>query len=130
MKTYKRGEVAKITGLGFEGIRFYEKEGLIPKPDRSKAGYRIYTEEMIELIKFYQHARKIGFTLNETKELLDLNPQCEDISKTVQKKIEDIHNKIASLNKVANALTTLVTECDAKKPFESCRIIALIEGAK
>ena len=107
MKEYKRGEVSKITGVGFEGIRFYERKGLIPVPNRSPAGHRIYTQEMVDRIKFIQHASKLGFTLLEAKELLDLNASCVDVSHKVQVKIKSIQEKIRSLNAIETALTNL-----------------------
>ena len=88
MKKYKRGEVAKITGVGFEGIRFYEKERLIPLPDRNSSGHRIYSQEIVDCIKFLHHCNKLGFSLKESKELLALNSSCKSVNQKVEIKIK------------------------------------------
>lgn len=130
MKSYKRGEVAKITGVGFEGIRFYERKGLIPTPNRNTAGHRIYPQNTVDRIKFFQHASKLGFTLIEAKELLDLSSSCVDVSQRIETKIKDVQTKISALVAMEKALTSLSANCDTTDPLDHCPIIAIIKESK
>ncbi|RMD87435.1 MAG: MerR family transcriptional regulator, partial [Candidatus Dadabacteria bacterium] len=66
------GKVATQAGVHVETVRYYEQRGLIPKPPRSAAGYRVYSEPYVERIRFIKRAQELGFTLKEIKELLFL----------------------------------------------------------
>lgn len=67
------GKVARMSGVGIETIRFYEREGLIPEPPRRDSGYRQYPPATIERVHFVKRAKDLGFTLAEIKELLNLS---------------------------------------------------------
>jgi DNA-binding transcriptional MerR regulator len=128
MKEYKRGEVSKLTGVGFEGIRFYEKAELIPLPERNSAGHRVYSEEMIERIKFLQHASKLGFTLKESKELLEINSNCESVNQKVKVKIKNVKEKIKALRQIEKSLTLLQKKCSSSDSIKNCPIISIIKS--
>ena len=66
------GEVSKRSGLGVETVRFYEREGLIEKPPRRSSGYRAYPANVVPRLGFIRHAKELGFTLKEIRELLSL----------------------------------------------------------
>lgn len=125
------GKVAKGTGLGIETIRFYEKEGLIDSPQRTQANYRIYPERAIARLRFIKHAKALGFTLKEIKELLSLtqNPQAQksDVKDQVEAKITDIKKKISHLQKIQSILEALDDCCDGQGPTEECPIIKALE---
>ncbi len=59
--TYKIGDVAKRADVNKETVRYYEKRELIPKPDRRRSGYRIFTRRHIDQIKFIKRAQQLGF---------------------------------------------------------------------
>ncbi len=83
VNTYKIGEVARRANVNKETVRYYEKRELIPKPDRCRSGYRIFTQRHIDQIRFIKRAQELGFTLSEIKELLELrmdeNTTCAEI---------------------------------------------------
>ena len=91
--TYKIGEVTRRVNVNKETVRYYEKRGLIPKPDRRRSGYRIFTQRHIDQIKFIKRSQKLGFTLKEIKELLDLrmdeDTTCSEIRSEAQRKYQD-----------------------------------------
>jgi MerR family copper efflux transcriptional regulator len=66
------GEVAKAAGIGIDAVRFYEREGLIPKPARRPSGYREYTPEVVVSLRFIKRAKGLGFSLKEISELIRL----------------------------------------------------------
>ena len=76
------GKVARRAGIGVETIRFYEREGLLAPPARKASGYRIYSEQVLSRIQFIRHAKDLGFSLREIKELLQLKENtspCDDV---------------------------------------------------
>lgn len=105
---YKRSEVSKKTGIGFDAIRYYEKFGLLPEPVRSTNGYRQYEEADIERLLFIQQAKKCGFALNEIKKTLDMldHPHNCNIStdEIIEQKIKGIEEKMQELLKMKNML--------------------------
>ena len=88
------GEVAKQSGIGVETVRFYEREGLIPPPDRSPSGYRQYPASVISRVQFIRHAKALGFSLKEIGELIALkhtpDSTCQHVKKTAEAKVIDI----------------------------------------
>ncbi|EGP5396218.1 MerR family transcriptional regulator, partial [Enterococcus faecium] len=52
-------------GVNKESIRYYERKNLLPEPDRTNSGYRVYSEEDVKRVKFIKHLQEIGFSLNE-----------------------------------------------------------------
>jgi MerR family transcriptional regulator, copper efflux regulator len=61
------GQVAEGAGVGIETIRFYEREGLVPTPPRTRSGYRQYSVDMVERLRFIQRTKELGFSLRETQ---------------------------------------------------------------
>ena len=59
------GELARKTGCGIETIRYYEHEGLLPKPARTSGNFRRYGQEHAELLSFIRHCRPLDMALNE-----------------------------------------------------------------
>lgn len=132
MKPLTIGKVAKAADLGIETVRFYEKEGLIDPPKRTSANYRIYPERVVARLRFIKHAKSLGFTLKEIRELLSLsqNPQAQksDVKAQLEAKIIDIRKKISHLQKIQSILETLDDCCDGQGPTEECPIIKALEG--
>ena len=70
MKAMQIGEVAKLSGVGIETIRYYEREGLLHEPQRRPSGYRLYDAATLKRLEYICRAKELGFTLSEIKELL------------------------------------------------------------
>ena len=130
--TYKTGEVARRAGVNRETVRYYEKRGLIPEPDRRRSGYRIFTGRHIEQIKFIKRAQELGFTLSEIKELLELrmdeDTPCSEIKQEAQQKYRDVVDKIDDLTRIKETLVDLIDACDQEGPIGECPILEALEG--
>ena len=105
------GKLAKAAGIKIESVRFYEKRGLLPEPNRLPSGYRIYSGETVKRIRFIKRAQELGFTLEEIANLLaitdDPNADCGDIRDQAEDKIADIKQRIKDLNAMHAALSKL-----------------------
>ena len=66
------GRLARQGGVNLETIRYYERQGLLPKPPRTAAGYRMFPRETGRRLRFIKRAQELGFSLNEIRELLSL----------------------------------------------------------
>lgn len=136
METLTIGKVAKKAGVNLETIRYYERQGLIPRPPRSQSdggflGYRHYPAETVKRIQFIRHAKEMGFSLKEIAELLSLRIEqgvtCGDIRKRAETKIVDIEERILNLQRMKNALSKLVKECKGRGPVSECPILEALE---
>src|SRR5437870_656713 len=67
------GSLAKASGVSVQTVRYYERYGLLPKAKRRPSLYRVYTDEHLHRLRFILHAKNLGFTLDEIKEILDLS---------------------------------------------------------
>lgn len=73
MSGLRIGEVAGKAGVSTATIRYYERAGLMPKPARSAAGYRLYSDRAVDELIFIRRAQAIGFSLREVRGLLKLS---------------------------------------------------------
>lgn len=104
---YNIGKLVKELNINKETIRYYEKIGLISETKRDKNGYRLYSEEDIEKIKFILIIKKFGFSLKEISTLMHNEVLCGDITSIenlVRNKINDINSKMNELIETKNLL--------------------------
>ncbi len=125
------GQLAKHLQLNVETIRYYERRGLIPDPQRRESGYRQFSEDMVKRIRFIKHAQKVGFTLKEISELLSLrvdpDTTCAEIKRRAEIKIAEIGKKMQALERMRRALTKLKTACKGRGPIGECPILEALE---
>ena len=120
--------LAKAGGVGVETVRYYQRRGLLPEPARPPGEVRRYGEEDVKRLRFIRSAQAAGFTLNEIKELLELDAS-DDRARARQlasTRVAAIDEKIAELHEAREALATLATAC-AKKRGGPCPILKAFE---
>src|SRR5216683_1644601 len=105
------GRTARLADVGVPTMRFYERAGLLPKPTRTAANYRLYPDEAVTRIRFIRRAQQLGFTLREIKDLLELRvsrrTSCTQVRSHAQTKLADIEARIRSLRQMSGALGKL-----------------------
>ena len=124
---YKRKQIADATGLNSETIRFYETKQLL-SPQRDSNGYRVYNERDLARVTFINHAKKLGFSLAETKDLLDLAPdEQQHAHDKVAVKIAELEAKIAEFSAIRDALQNLSNTCcqSSRTHPHECRIFTV-----
>lgn len=118
------GGLAKSAGVGVETVRYYQRRGLLPEPARPPGEVRRYGGADVNRLKFIRSAQAAGFTLNEIKELIDLDAS-DDRARArelAQARVAAIDDKIAELREARDALAGLATAC-AKKRGGPCPIL-------
>lgn len=108
MDGYLRGQVAKKANLHMETLRFYERNGLLPPPERNAAGYRVYPEEALLRLEFIKQAKEAGFSLEEIKQLMAIagavSGNIDALYGILESKMQEIEAKLAALKKIMEIL--------------------------
>ena len=132
MDGFTLGELAAQVKVHVGTLRYYERRGLIPKPPRTVANYRVYSAENLRQVRFIKQAQGLGFSLKEIKKLLALRAtpraRCADVRAYAHEKIEDIDAKIHSLARMRKALQNLLHECSGKGPATECPILESLDS--
>ena len=125
------GDVAKEAGVGVETIRFYERKGLIDRPERPASGFRHYDDQLPRRIRFIRHAQELGFSLREIRELLELriDPEvsCADVKAKAVAKVAEVDEKIESLTRMRDTLLDITRSCAGEGPTSDCPILDAID---
>ncbi len=129
----KIGELAKRTQISVETLRYYEKESLLQPQLRTESGYRLYSLEDEHRLNFVLHAKKVGFSLSEIKELLALrlnkdSHTCEEVKNYTGQKMAEVQTKIADLQTMFKALNSLYKACcGGPEKATNCAILSSLE---
>lgn len=110
------GRASELSGVLIETIRYYEREGIVPKPDRTSSGRRVYSESDIARLRFIKRCRDLGFSIAESRSLLGLTEQshlnCTHAREIAARHLTDIRTKIVELDRMESALNHLIKRCD------------------
>ncbi|HET8727357.1 MAG TPA: helix-turn-helix domain-containing protein [Alphaproteobacteria bacterium] len=125
------GGLSKATGCNAETIRYYERIGLLPAPERTEAGYRIYGGAHARRLYFVRRARALGFPIETIRGLLDLasdrDRSCAEIDGLVGERIAEVEAKIADLERLRAELRRLEAQCRGGRVSE-CRIVEALSS--
>ncbi|WP_148862203.1 Hg(II)-responsive transcriptional regulator [Marinobacter fonticola] len=125
------GRLAKAADVNVETIRFYQRRGLIPEPERPPGGVRRYGVNDVERLTFIKTAQQLGFSLNEIGDLLCLEDgaHCQEASIIAEHKLQSVREKIDRLGRIEKVLSEMVARCQVHQGDITCPMIAsLYEG--
>ena len=110
------GELAGACGIKPDTLRFYEKNGLLNPVNRSPKGYRLYSEEDAQQLRFILRAKAMGFSLSDIRELLNIEASrsdwvCADVKGMVEAKVGELQTKIDEMIRLRDSLQTLADAC-------------------
>lgn len=119
------GELARSAGVNVETIRYYQRIGLLPRPQRPAGGIRHYGPDDLARVRFVKAAQRLGFALDEVALLLKLQDgtHCSEARSIAERKLGDVRGKLADLGRIEAALATLVAECRTRRGNISCPLI-------
>lgn len=108
-------QAADQSGVPAKTIRYYESIGLLPEPERSGAGYRLYDPRAVETLRFIQRARSLGFAVKDVGALLalwrDRDRASAEVKAMAARHVAEIERKIAELDSMRATLNILVDRC-------------------
>ncbi|WP_353151867.1 Cd(II)/Pb(II)-responsive transcriptional regulator [Pollutimonas bauzanensis] len=123
----KIGELAKAANCSTETIRFYEKEGLLPAPDRNDSNYRSYREGHLDRLRFIRNCRTLDMAHDEIRTLLAFmdgpDADCAPVNELLDEHIGHVDVRLAELNRLRAQLIGLRQQCATSKPIDECGII-------
>lgn len=126
----RTSQLADRTGVNTDTVRYYERRGLLPEPPRTSGGYRDYDAQAIRIIRFIKRAQSLGFTLNDTEDLLHLadgGPEsCEEVQRMAVEKIATLEEKIRLLGEVRRSLERLQQTCHESPADRDCPLLAAL----
>ncbi|UTW13029.1 Hg(II)-responsive transcriptional regulator [Marinobacterium rhizophilum] len=116
------GAFARQGGVTVETIRFYQRKGLLPVPNRLQGGIRRYGAADIRRLGFIRSAQGLGFSLEEVAQLLRLEDgsHCREASRLAEGKLQQVRQKLADLQRMEIALAAIVDACQAQTGALSC----------
>ena len=127
------GELAKTVGVTPDTIRYYEREGLLPPPERTPSGYRDYGPGVLDDLQFIKKAQALGLKLSDVREVLEISsggkPPCEHVRATVSARLVEVEERLRELRALRATLRETLERVDrAPAPKAGCRC-AVIESA-
>lgn len=109
------GQAAQKSGVPAKTIRYYESVGLIDAAQRTAAGYRLYHDKEVQILRFIQRARSLGFSVHRVSQLMELWKDRERSSAQVKElaryHVKEIETKIAELSDMRDTLMDLMERC-------------------
>ncbi|KEA51203.1 MULTISPECIES: Zn(2+)-responsive transcriptional regulator [Mangrovibacter] len=113
---YRIGEIARLADVTPDTIRYYEKQNMMDHEVRTEGGFRLYSENDLQRLRFIRYARQLGFTLDSIRELLSIriDPEhhtCRESKQIVQNRLTEVESRIAELEVMRQSLKRLDDVC-------------------
>ncbi len=123
----KIGELAVAAECQVETIRYYEREGLLPAPNRSAGNYRLYGDGHLERLTFIRHCRSLDMSLAEVRRLLHFkdapDENCGEVNSLLDTHIRRISHRMAELRTLQQQMIELRSFCTQERASKDCGIL-------
>jgi MerR family mercuric resistance operon transcriptional regulator len=125
------GGLAQSAGVNVETIRFYQRKGLMPAPRRPSGSVGRYGEADLARLRFIKSAQRLGFSLEEVGELLQLadGTRCAEARRLGEQKLADVRRRLDDLRRMETALAALVGRCRDTRGKVHCPLIGSLQKA-
>lgn len=129
MQTLTISGLARAASVNVESIRFYQRRGLLPKPAKPLGGIRRYGQSDVARMQFIKAAQRIGFSLDEIAQLLQLDDgaHCAEARAIAEHKLADVRTRLADLQRIEATLAQLVERCATERGKVCCPLIAALQ---
>jgi Cd(II)/Pb(II)-responsive transcriptional regulator len=121
------GELSTAAEVDVETIRYYEKVGLMPAPERGANGYRSYSSGQLAQLVFIRHCRALDIGLADIRRLLEVSDQpsanCGDINLLIDRQLERVRSRLDSLHALERQLKALRSACCGEHRVQECGIL-------
>lgn len=126
-ESYQIGELAKISKVPVETIRYYEKEALIDTPERAENNYRIYRDRHLKRLLLIRNCRAFDMSLDEIRQIImateNGETSCLPINEIIQDHLFHIDQRIQELTALKQELSNIQARCGQNHPADNCSII-------
>ncbi|MGS0630179.1 MULTISPECIES: Zn(2+)-responsive transcriptional regulator [Photorhabdus] len=130
---YRIGQLARLANVTPDTVRFYEKQGMMEHQNRTEGGYRLYTEQDLQRLRFIRYAKQLGFTLEAITELLSIRVDpdhhtCEESKQIVDSRLVEVEEKLLEMRKMRDSLKRLSDACCGSSHISTyCSILETLE---
>ena len=129
---YSIGQVSRQTGVHIETVRYYERIGLVPEPDRTSGGNRQYSHADLKRLFFVKRCRELGFSLDEIRALMEMVDRddftCGQVHEMTIAHLATIQQKLKDLRRLEKSLKQMAAQC-SKGDVPECPVIDTLYGA-
>jgi MerR family mercuric resistance operon transcriptional regulator len=124
------GKLAKAAGVGVETVRYYQRCGLLPVPERAFGTVRQYSQQSLQRLYFIRRAQSLGFTLDEIQVLLRQSDggSCRTARTLAEQKLDLVEKRLLDLQRLQAELERLVRQCHTHGNEASCPLIDALSG--
>jgi len=123
------GDLARAAECTVQIIRHYEKIGLLPEPRRTNGNRRFYSKDQASRLQFIRHSRKLGFGLDDIRQLLsfsdDPDQSCEQVDIIARQHLQSVQERMTRLQSMERELKRMIRQCRGGIVAE-CRIIEVL----
>jgi len=130
------GDAAKELGVGIQTLHYYEREGLIPAPERAPAGYRLYTAATIQRVAFIKKAQALGLPLADIRDVLRLADEggcpCGHVQRALAERLREADERLLELQSYRDERAVLVARAPTLQRRGSrtrTRVCAIVDAA-
>lgn len=129
MATMTVGQLAKHIGVSADTVRFWEKSGLVPAPARSPNGYRLYSDDAVDRMRFIRSCQRVGLKLADIGQLLEVRDTglcpCEPADDLVRRRLQEVSTEIERLRALQRQMSHLLVSvtadsCPEELPADWC----------
>src|SRR5215471_7920508 len=114
----RAGELARLAGVSTDTLRHYERKGIIPRPRRSRNGYREYPHHVLDRVLTVQRALRIGFSLDQLARVFKVRDSggapCKEVRELAASKLRDLDSDLEQLLTLRDELAGIVREWDRR----------------
>lgn len=107
-------KLAEEVGTSSDTVRYYERIGLLPAPERSPAGYRLYDNDAVERVRFIKRAKRFGLRLEEVGELLAISERgmcpCGSTRRMLEDRVAELTKEMAALGRLRDDIQNMVND--------------------
>lgn len=125
------GRLAKAAKVNLETVRYYERIGIMPAPDRTSGGHRSYATTHVQRLSFIRRARELGFGLDDIRALIELaepgHRTCAEVEPIAAAHLATVQAKVSDLVRLEAVLKDAVTQC-AGGTAALCPVIEVLGG--
>ena len=130
-KTYRIGELAQRLSVAVETIRYYEKEGLVPRPARSEGNYRLYSDVQRQRLEFVLRCRALDMTHQEIRQLLrlrDADQDCDEVNALLDQHMAHVAERLRALKRLQGDLKAIRKQCAKPQRGVACGILRELDA--
>ena len=130
MTDMRIGALAERARVGVETVRYYQRIGLMPTPDKPLGGSRRYHRQHLDRLLFIRRAQALGFSLEDIRQLIALGEEhCQDVAALAAAKLNEVRRKIAALRIMEQSLSQTISRCSSNPDSQHCPIIHSLAGS-